>query len=230
MPGDWSEYPVNGMWLLGQGKIAAAIDLHRRRIEEFPVEARAHVGLANALAQNRDFAEAIEEYRIAIGLNPKVGRLSLGLVLYRSGNAEEALNEFKTSMDLNPEFLNPLLEIAKIYRDQSRIEEATNILQAMITPRCYLTPDALMALSDIHIEQGELEEVIPLLQELVKLRPKMRGAYLKLGNVLDAVGLHDQARIAWKKVLEIQSILPGHESQSMKEIVEEAKKALQATE
>jgi tetratricopeptide (TPR) repeat protein len=98
-------YQLLGLSRAGLGKHADAIKDYRRAIELNPRDARNHHNLAMSLLETGDEAGAIAEYREAVRIDQKLAEsyFNLGVILYRARKNQEAIEAFKTFLQLQPD-------------------------------------------------------------------------------------------------------------------------------
>jgi len=128
-------------------------------------------------AQNRP-TDAISFYRRAIAADPKsfVAHLSLGLLLARQGNAEDARPELAIATNLDPGDLGPAVK-ARAWRALARIDEA--------------------GIKGV----GDPAEASNDLIEALKISPETPADTLLAANLAEQAGQWDAAEKAYRRVL-----------------------------
>jgi tetratricopeptide (TPR) repeat protein len=149
-----------------------------------------YVQLGTWFGDRNQFACAVDAYRAALKLEPGSAELSylLGLGLYYSGNAQEAVTALQRSIQLLPEVLKPHLLLAQSLSQLHRMDEAKAEWEAAlkIDPHSTL---ALDGLSKALIAQGAYGSVIGLLHSA----PPNQDLTLDLAQAYDLYGMHDEA-------------------------------------
>jgi len=93
---------------------------------KYPREKMVHIGLAWYFGNRKMFDQAIDEYSIALKLDPNFG-LTLNAVAYTysdMGNFDKALEYFKKYASVSPGDANPIDSMAELYFRMGRLDEA----------------------------------------------------------------------------------------------------------
>lgn len=180
-----------GRWTQARenAEIAVALD-------PFDVDARRNY--AYLLEFLGDYNGAIEQYQQAIAMNDNLLFLLYGLARnYRgAGQAEEAINTFRTIADRTPEDPEPWVEIGKTYfelREDNAAQENFETAMQLVCPDCPL-----------HSSEELLSDDVPWQEENRTLPEEVyMPAWVRLGQVYftrrnyeDALAVLDEA-IAW---------------------------------
>jgi tetratricopeptide (TPR) repeat protein len=66
----------------------------------------AHVMLGSALDERREFQKAIQQYQLALEINPNIenAHINLGNALYRQGQVKKALKHYLAALKINPDY------------------------------------------------------------------------------------------------------------------------------
>jgi Tfp pilus assembly protein PilF len=117
------------------GRLEEAIALYRRSIDLHPT-AEAHTFLGWALSYLDRHAEAIEECKVAISIDPDFGNPynDIGAYLIALGRAEEAidwLERAKAARRYEPRHY-PYFNLARVYVRQHKIYQAIRELQSAV--------------------------------------------------------------------------------------------------
>lgn len=117
--------------------------LFRELLEERPSSAQISKELAIEAIQNGDNHEAIRELKKAIGLQPDYPDLHnfLGIAYGNAGMVDDAVQEFETSLKINPYYLKARLNLALLYYENDRFDEA----QGQIDEVLAIQPDNQLA-------------------------------------------------------------------------------------
>lgn len=146
-------------------------------LAQHPSDARALFD-AGYVADAQDRLAAAESfYRRAVDADPKAfdAHLSLGLLLARQGNAEDARPELAIATDLDPGEAGPAVK-ARAWRALARIDETSDTTEA--------SNDLLQAL---------------------KLSPETTADTLLAANIADRAAEYDAAEAAYRRVLALDS-------------------------
>ena len=139
----------------------AVVDFTEAIRLEAPEQGLCHLGRGIALARLGKLDDAASDLREAMRLDPSLesekadGRIELGAVLFRAGQASAAIGEFTRAIELEPDRLSILLRRADAYASQgdftAALEDYATVLQR--DPRC---AEALAGRSRVRQAQGEI--------------------------------------------------------------------------
>ena len=163
----------------------------------------AHDGLGQFLLDHGHLDEAIDQFQIALKIDPKypVARTNLGIALSKKGRVDEAITQLQTVLQHFPDdaiaHLNLGTALAKKGDPQSAIAEfeKTLSIQSHYPSAHY---NLGMALDD----SRQIDEAIAHYQEAVKEDPRFAEAYYLLGNDLFRRSRIDDAIAAYKRALQ----------------------------
>ena len=162
------------------------VTLRRDSAAKSPNKPRAHAILANALERNNEFAEAVIYYNKALGLNPGNGdqiHYNLGNVLLQQEKLDEAVGQFATAVNLNPNINVYRLNLAYALAMQGKQAEAEAQLQELLRRH----PGDARGHNNYGIllmSQGRLEQAIYHFSEALRQRPNYRQARFNLDAAL----------------------------------------------
>ncbi len=158
-------------------------------------------------AQNR-FADAESLYRRAIDADPKSfeAHLSLGLLLARQGNTDDARPELALATTLDPGDAGPALKarawraLARIDREDDPTEASSDLLEALkLTPET--TADTLLA-AGIADQAGEFEAEATAYRRVLANDPNSADATTGLAHALIALKQYPEAETMLRAALE----------------------------
>jgi superkiller protein 3 len=103
-------------------------------IEEKPSSAQLSRELAIEAIQNGNEAEAIRELKKAITLQPDYPDLHnyLGIAYGNAGMVDDAIEEFETSLKINPKYIKARLNLALVLYENERYPEAKINIEAVL--------------------------------------------------------------------------------------------------
>jgi tetratricopeptide (TPR) repeat protein len=158
-------------------------------------------------AQNR-FADAESLYRRAIDVDPKSfeAHLSLGLLLARQGNTDDARPELAVATSLDPGDAGPALKarawraLARIDREDDPTEASTDLLEALkLTPET--TADTLLAAA-IADQAGEFQAEATAYRRALAKDPNSADATTGLAHALIALKQFPEAETMLRAAVE----------------------------
>ena len=161
---------------------------------KYPNSAAARLELGTLSYNQHKLEEAINEYQLAIQLNPKFAfpHHNLGNVFYDQGKREEAISEYRRAIQLNPNLAGPHVGLGDVLRDQHKSEQAISEYRraSQLDPKAALPHISLgIALS----EQGKGEEAISEYRLAIKRNPEFAFAHYGLGDALRDQGKSEEA-------------------------------------
>jgi tetratricopeptide (TPR) repeat protein len=134
-----------------------------------------------------------------------------GTALSLLNRDEEALDCFERALEgeLSPQnIVNCKSEYALSLKRLGRFEEARKLYEQLMTtvPDDQL-PIVIVNLATVHMEEGNGEEAVQLLEHFVRRTPDVAAAWANLGQAYDLVGKYDEAEKAFGRAL----VLAPHE-------------------
>lgn len=220
------EYLALGNTLMRQGHRDKAKACFCHILDKDPNHAEAHHNLAEILATQHQWDEAIVHYRQAIALKPDSFATynSLGRALTAQGDVEAALECYNQAIRLNPQLLTTTQALAgalvnpdtKAKSDpQQMLRRLTATLPQPQTPAAATDNTALAEVSTFDLqrhlqtarqlyEQQEYERCIHYCQQVVQQQPKTAAAYKLWGMALADRGDSDRAKRFYQQALALQ--------------------------
>ncbi len=200
----------------------AGIEEARRATEMAPGSAEAWAYLARAYDWNGRFDDALEAGERALRLNPKnaivqsfLGGIYADLRMYdkalRAGenairldpNSAEALAEYQTALDLQPDFVHRRSSIAAnyLYRldDENAAREQIDQAQAL-APDDYIT---LLLAARQSSRTGEVQAAIAYCQRILEIAPNAPDGHACLGGVYRDAGEYTIALREWRTAIQV---------------------------
>ena len=156
-----------------------------------PNGARTHQALAHEFAVRGNNAEAIDQYRAALKINPLLPGLhfELGDLLKSSGskNQQEAEAEYKAALQVNPQDEQAQCRLGEIALMENNLDEANRqFSQALkLHPN---DPEASIGAARVAMAQQNLEKAEALLVHAVQLDPTSAVAHFRLSTVYRQMG------------------------------------------
>lgn len=118
-----------------QGRYDDAVREYRKAIEKAPGTINLHYRLGRALLMRSHepgtLEEALEEFRAELKLNPNdaVAEFQVGQILQVQGRPRDALSHFERAVELDGEFPEALIAVAKERTRLERFDEAIDLLE-----------------------------------------------------------------------------------------------------
>ena len=127
----------------------------------------------------------------------------LGVSAAQIGMLNKAIEAFKKSISLRPDYAETYSNMGNVLKDQGKMEEAIKAYENALL----LKPDLAETYSNMGValqSQGKLEEAIKVYKKSILLKPDYSEAYSNMGNVLQAKGNLDEAINFYNKSVLLQ--------------------------
>ena len=179
--------------------------LFRRAIAVTENNALAHNNLGLALDDQGRFAEAIEQFQIALSVDPQyhAAHNNWGTALHQRGRHEEALVQFESALRIRPEDASAHVNRGLCLHTLGRYEDAAESYQDAIRHE----PRNAHAHNNYGITLYRLRrygEALEQFQLATKHNPDLANAHNNLGNILNQLKRPEEAEHAFERALEIQ--------------------------
>jgi len=161
--------------------------------------------LADAIALQGRFDEAISHYQQALRINPSYADAhnNLGFTLAQQGKGEEAMEHYRQALRINPDHKRAHNNLGLALAETGKFEEAASHFAAVVR----LEPqdaDALYNLANALAGQEKFAEAEPYFQAVVRLKPDDAEAREKLGRALARQGKAAEAAAQFAEVLRLR--------------------------
>ena len=168
-----------------QGKYEEALKVLGELIERSPQLSEAHNALGTVYFAMEQWDQAIEAFQRAIALQPGIGvetYTSLGVALQRSGKSEEAEDQLRKAIGIDPEYIEAYCKLGDTLGAQKRYDEAEEILDraGKMNPDY---ADVYLCLGKVYAAQRFNEKALEVLATAIELNPKLAEAYSERGNI-----------------------------------------------
>ncbi|HEY9070533.1 MAG TPA: cyclic nucleotide-binding domain-containing protein [Candidatus Ozemobacteraceae bacterium] len=232
-------YQILGEIFTLQKNISMAVDALKKAIELDPENHMALGYLAHILSDSEMRDKALTTVRSKISSNPDFPDLhnDCGKLLFQFHQYEEAIQQFRKALELNPQYAEARLYMAMCMGENNEIEAAIRELMN-IKPKSvrvyYLLGiyfnsagqfyESMQALSVVENLQSnyfdvaerlatlreyfdKLNSLLNMHQELLDAHPNYPDLHLKMGNLLMMVGRYKEAEQNFKEALKLN---PGY--------------------
>lgn len=213
-----SEEAVTTLALLydDQGQYDKAAQL-LNAVPEGSRSAKSYAALGFTYEQQKDYKDAVGAYKKAVDLDHDNLDAVRGLAqnLLNSGDADAALQQYKSVAEADPQDAQTYLRIAEIYRRTGKFEQALDALnkaEAIVSD----SQEIPFTRSEIYEAQGRYDEAAQILQKLVdksmaagtkNMNPgelnNLTVFYEHLGNIYKEESKLPQAIEAYRKIVEL---------------------------
>ena len=163
--------------------------------------------LANARERIGDFPNAFLAYQFAYNLDPKAEGIvgDLGRVAYFMSQLDEAEGLFRAQLEMTPDDIETLNNLACVLRDQMRMDEAVETLRAGANahPDCALLWNNLGTVMSV---LGDSERSLVFFDEAVRLDPEYAKAIYNRANLKVLINDLDGAIADAQRALELTKL------------------------
>ena len=191
---------------LKEGKASEAVIEYKNALQLAPNDSKAHYGLAQAYAANKEPQKAFWELQETVRLDGSNldARLALGqfLLFGRTDEFEQALKEAEAVIEADPKRWEGHVIHAVALERLKRVDEAeADYKKALeLQPE---NPELVGALASYYVRKGDRDTAEPIFQKLVEMDPSapsqlLYGGFLASDRTRDA-----DAEAAYKKSLEL---------------------------
>jgi tetratricopeptide (TPR) repeat protein/predicted Ser/Thr protein kinase len=159
---DREKYRTRGGYFLFMGKDQQAMEQEKALVAAYPSDTAGLTNLAYAYFLQRDMATAMKLSRQAVDIYPKnvLLRSNAGLFAMYGGNFEEAIDESREILKINPQFSKALLCIALAQLGEGKADEARMTWQQMAGMGKEGASSAALGLADLALYEGRFHDVI----------------------------------------------------------------------
>ena len=125
---------------------------------------------------------------------------NLGVILASLGRSAEANNAFENSLQIEPENTGAMIGLAQLHMAKGELNAAKQLCERAI----FWRPEKVIVLqiaSDCYSLCGDSARAVQLLDKLLAANPDDAVAWFKKGNVLGALGKHEEAIACYDKAI-----------------------------
>ncbi len=162
--------------------------IQQRAIDDVMASAMYHNNLGGLAIRRGDLARASRDLAIAAALAPDWAPawVNTGVARFRSGDADGALQAYDRALEADPNNSSALTNIAYVYRQLGREEEAENALRA--AAHSTTNPFTLVAMADLELVRGNVGGASRYLRRAKRWFPREPAVYEALARVASAKG------------------------------------------
>jgi cytochrome c-type biogenesis protein CcmH/NrfG len=163
-----------------------------------PNSARMHQAMAHELAKRGNTAEAIENYRAALKIDPQLPGLHFELAemlktLSTVEGRQEAESEYKAALQANPFDEQSECRLGDIALQRDDLKEANERFTRAIQLQPN-DPEASIGLAKVFMTMDQPQQAEPLLQHALELDPTSAMAHFRLSTLYRQTGRTAEAK------------------------------------
>ena len=171
-------------------------------------KARPHNALGFAYADQGQMEEAIEEYNLAIEIQPNytLAYNNLGIAYKALGRTEDSLMAYNKAISLQPASVKPHYKakphynLGIAYKDLEQYDEAEKEFRAALDLKKDF-PEAHFNLGLVYEKTGRMKEAVSEYQTGLRLNPEDAMAHYRLGNLWSDQGNLKEAVMEYKEAI-----------------------------
>ena len=171
---------------------------------DYRAHANALRNLAKVLGWAGKFQEADERARLAVlGLpNDANAHYLAGNAFWRDGSLDEAIKEFQTAIEINPDYNDALVQLGYILLENDQAEAARKSFQQalQIDPE---QADVYFEIGEIYLADEQLDKAASMYRQTLRIAPDSVGAYKRLGQIASWQDRSDAAVRYYEQGLQI---------------------------
>lgn len=173
--------------------------------EKIRHEADSHFNLGLVLKNKGRIDKAIDEFQVAIRLNPNLAeaRVGLGNAYQETGLVEEAVVEYRNAIRLKPDYIGARIILGYVLNNLKRYNESLDELRAAIALD-ESSSEAHLALGSTLKSLRRYDEAISEFHIAIQIHPQFAEARLALGNALKGKRLYQDAAAQYREAIRIK--------------------------
>jgi protein O-GlcNAc transferase len=208
-----SEFKQRGNALREQGHLKQAAQCYRQVLATTPNDVGALVNLGFVLSQLEQYVEARSHLDKAIQLDPRQddALYILGTIARDTGNPDKAIEHFRSTLALKPDFSICRLDLCRLLFERGRADEAKQVVEAGIAVEPN-SADLHYYLGNLHHEARELDAAVSFFQKALALQPDYVEVHNNLGNTYLAQGELEASIESFQKVMSLDPNYPNAHS------------------
>jgi len=191
-----------------RGYMEQAQHFFRLALRDDPSGAEAFYGLGSVYLQQQNAAEARESFERAVRLQAHYpGTLpnawnNLGILAAREGHTEEAIQDFQSALQIDPDHFVALENLGSAYRQDKRWEDAKETLQRALrlSPE---NPEANYGLGMVFAQLDDTQKAYEYLQRALAARPAYPEALNNLGILYLRTRRWEEAENSFKESIRV---------------------------
>lgn len=165
-------------------------------------QATIHYDLGIQAQQSGDVRTALNEYQKALADDPDLdlAHNAIGLLLHVSfAKPDDAIVHYRKAIALNPKFSEAHTNLANVFLDQARYEEAAPLYEKALADMLYKTPYiAENNLGWCHYKRGDTRAGVDHIKSALVVNPRFCLGHRNLGIIYAETGQPEKAAEAYR--------------------------------
>ena len=206
-------YLSSGSVFFQRGYYEQAEAWFRLALRDDTSSAEAHYGLGSAYLKLKKTSEAKKSFEHVVTLSASYPETvpnawnNLGLLAIGEGRADEAIDDFKQALRVNPDHLIALQNLGNAYRQQKRWDDARNAFERALAAAPE-DPEANYGLAMVFAQKDDAARTYEYLQKALQSRPNYPEALNNLGVLYLRTRRRDEAVAKFEECIRVA---PGFE-------------------
>jgi tetratricopeptide (TPR) repeat protein len=151
-------------------------------------------------------SETLWRHAIAVGQESTIARYDLGLALAKRGNEQEAIENFRRTLEIRPSYVKARQSLGLALQKRGEFAEALKHLR-QVAESSPADPKAQLNLGIVLVSTGNRDEATAHFREALRLDPKLAAARSNLAIILDQRGQEGEADEQYREALRIDPSL-----------------------
>ncbi len=198
-----------GFALFQQGKSDEAVVSLEQALAVDPKHAKAHNNMALASIDIGELELAEAHYRESLAIEPQPAIYNdLGFVLERQGMADEAVENYRKALELDPESASAHFNLGASLTREGEFETAEGHFRAALETKP--SSQAHTGLGVVLRRQGRIDEAITSLNDAIEADVRNAAAYDQLGTLFVQQGKLEEAAATYRRLTRNQPSAAAH--------------------
>ncbi len=181
-----------------------ALEIYDSMLKKTPADYSIQLAYANLFYAKKDTARAVELLRRIVAIKPDriEGWNNLGIVLFDSGNREEAAACFKHVLEVEPNNCGAMLNLGNCHDAAGETDKALAVFKQVVAERPDFA-DGWYNIGNMLVKMRRFDEAERSFERAIRIRPEFASALKNLGYVCEQQDFLDKAESSYRKALEL---------------------------
>lgn len=176
---------------------------------EPPSSPRRYLFQAEVYTARQEWTRALLAFKQAADLTPQdpVPYYRMGWVLdQKLGDQEAAIAQYEWALRLAPDYIQPRLDLSRLYVDQGECDRAAQWLNPLLSSEAgtKLAGQLHNLLANCFLQESQASKALPHLEEVLSLDPQSVAAHLALAQAYVQMQRYREAIETYRQVLQLQ--------------------------